>query len=549
MSLITRYAPTKLAAPIASSSRAFATTLPASAAAKSKSAKPALKKKQGGSFNKGKSATQGATKTDTGRITLRSSLAVDVADLSDLVELHPETFNSKHVGKPTVFPRKTFTQLKSFGLSRKLEQELSSGGNPACASVVRQSTVDLAKTLERAKSASSKDARYLLNGEKGSGKSMLLLQSVAYALESNWIVLYIPSAAEWTSSSSPYAYDADSQTFHQPALSSLLLSKILAVNAEALSRIPISDKIDFANGRSISKGAKLLEVVELGRDESISVAVLEVVISSLASQTQYPVLVAIDGVDALFRKSAYRSTDYSLLEPYHLSVPRLMLEYLSAEKSFSRGALVTAVSLTTPLPAELLSGLSLPTPHPLTPYTKLEPQHLQNASSGLQKVDVPFGMSPEEAAGLFEIWSKKGWARKSTDEVFLEAFAGAAGNPRELSKGLERNMQALTFSPFFEDRLAVASGANFGLVGNGRLHILQYGAGGLRVAKHFDTQDCVYDVAWNESHEWSTNPPSPRERIRHTEHSEFVMGVSWALFEDGLVASCAWDEEVHLFKG
>ena len=76
----------------------------------------------------------------------------------------------------------------------------------------------------------------------------------------------------------------------------------------------------------------------------------------------------------------------------------------------------------------------------------------------------------------------------------------------------------VAFSPFFEDRLAVASGANFGLVGNGRLHVLQMGHGGLNVVKwyvrsppfalcawltwnRFDTQDCVYDIAWNESHE------------------------------------------------
>ena len=42
---------------------------------------------------------------------------------------------------------------------------------------------------------------------------------------------------------------------------------------------------------------------------------------------------------------------------------------------------------------------------------------------------------------------------------------------------------ALAFSPFFEDRIAVASGANFGLIGNGRVHILQLGRAGLEVVK------------------------------------------------------------------
>lgn len=41
----------------------------------------------------------------------------------------------------------------------------------------------------------------------------------------------------------------------------------------------------------------------------------------------------------------------------------------------------------------------------------------------------------------------------------------------------------VAFSPFFENRIAVASGANFGLVGNGRLHILQLSPKGLQVVK------------------------------------------------------------------
>lgn len=45
---------------------------------------------------------------------------------------------------------------------------------------------------------------------------------------------------------------------------------------------------------------------------------------------------------------------------------------------------------------------------------------------------------------------------------------------------------ACSYSPFFPDKLAVASAANFGLVGNGRLHILDAPpgpAGPLHVAK------------------------------------------------------------------
>lgn len=42
---------------------------------------------------------------------------------------------------------------------------------------------------------------------------------------------------------------------------------------------------------------------------------------------------------------------------------------------------------------------------------------------------------------------------------------------------------SIAFSPFFDDVIAVASGANFGIVGNGRVHIMRYGAQGLGVTK------------------------------------------------------------------
>lgn len=62
---------------------------------------------------------------------------------------------------------------------------------------------------------------------------------------------------------------------------------------------------------------------------------------------------------------------------------------------------------------------------------------------------------------------------------------------------------SLSFSPFFPDKLALASAANFGLVGNGRLHLtsLQPSGPGVHLDKYFETQDGVYDIAFSEIHE------------------------------------------------
>lgn len=60
---------------------------------------------------------------------------------------------------------------------------------------------------------------------------------------------------------------------------------------------------------------------------------------------------------------------------------------------------------------------------------------------------------------------------------------------------------SLAWSPFHNGRLALASAANYGLVGNGRLHIVSLAPPTLQLDKRYDTQDGLYDIAWSEIHE------------------------------------------------
>ncbi|CAL9015656.1 unnamed protein product [Prunus brigantina] len=72
------------------------------------------------------------------------------------------------------------------------------------------------------------------------------------------------------------------------------------------------------------------------------------------------------------------------------------------------------------------------------------------------------------------------------------------------------NGYSVKFSPFYESRLAVATSQNFGILGNGRLHVIDLSPAPLGpAAPHqpiteliaYDTADGVYDVAWSESHD------------------------------------------------
>ncbi|PHH69021.1 hypothetical protein CDD82_123 [Ophiocordyceps australis] len=63
------------------------------------------------------------------------------------------------------------------------------------------------------------------------------------------------------------------------------------------------------------------------------------------------------------------------------------------------------------------------------------------------------------------------------------------------------NPYAVKYSPYYDSRIAVASAANFGIVGNGRLYALALTPHGVQLEKTFDTNDALYDLAWSEINE------------------------------------------------
>ncbi|KAL1726212.1 WD40-repeat-containing domain protein [Schizophyllum commune] len=120
----------------------------------------------------------------------------------------------------------------------------------------------------------------------------------------------------------------------------------------------------------------------------------------------------------------------------------------------------------------------------------------------------------------------------------------------------------LAWSPFHTTRLALASAANFGLVGNGRLHLLALNpAGGIQLEKQFDTQDGLYDVAWSEVHEnqlvtasgdgsiklWDMMLNDLPIRAWH-EHTREVFSVDWSNLQKDLFVSSSWDGNVKLWN-
>ncbi|RAH50184.1 putative peroxisome biosynthesis protein (Peroxine-7) [Aspergillus aculeatinus CBS 121060] len=120
---------------------------------------------------------------------------------------------------------------------------------------------------------------------------------------------------------------------------------------------------------------------------------------------------------------------------------------------------------------------------------------------------------------------------------------------------------AVKYSPFFDNRLAVAASANYGLVGNGRLFILELTPHGIVPAKHFTTQDSLYDLAWSEIHEHQVLAASGDGSIKlfdtslndfpvqnWKEHNREVFSVHWNLVAKDRFSSSSWDGTVRVWS-
>ncbi|KAI9710629.1 MAG: hypothetical protein M1812_007394 [Candelaria pacifica] len=123
------------------------------------------------------------------------------------------------------------------------------------------------------------------------------------------------------------------------------------------------------------------------------------------------------------------------------------------------------------------------------------------------------------------------------------------------------NGYGIKYSPFFDSRIAVATAANFGLVGNGRLYILGLTSNGIVAEKWFDTQDSLYDISWSELHENQLIVASGDGSIKlfdttltefptqsWQEHKREVFSVHWNLVSKDTFCSSSWDGTIKIWS-
>ncbi|KAF9507732.1 hypothetical protein BS47DRAFT_1303615 [Hydnum rufescens UP504] len=307
-------------------------------------------------------------------------------------------------------------------------------------SVIRGVTLRSYGWMNKASKYPSRDSRIVLAGTRGCGKTITLMQIADYCAAEGWVVLYVPNTMNWVNSSAPYQYDARTRTFVQPTIAHGTLKLFSTFNHQILAQLKLPADV-VLDRTTVPAGATLAALAERGvLEPSEAPEVFKLLLEQLQEQREYPVLFAIDDFQALYHQSTYRDPSFNYIQAYHLSMPRLMLEYASGLKSFRRGAVVGAVSMSNyafQLPMELRDVLGLVPFRSSNIWAKRNPDYITYAQ-GLRREWVPPRMNVLEAAAMTEVWEhNEALHSKLTESLFMAKMAESSGNPREfLQHGL-----------------------------------------------------------------------------------------------------------------
>lgn len=125
----------------------------------------------------------------------------------------------------------------------------------------------------------------------------------------------------------------------------------------------------------------------------------------------------------------------------------------------------------------------------------------------------------------------------------------------------DRHGYAVKFSPYFSNRVAVASAQHYGIAGAGRLYILELTPAGPVEVRSFDWNDAIFDLTWSENNEnicvtgsgdgalgvWDVAQDKGPVKIAK-EHVKEICSVDWNQNRaNQLVLSASWDKTIKLW--
>ncbi|CAI5742808.1 unnamed protein product [Hyaloperonospora brassicae] len=219
------------------------------------------------------------------------------------------------------FAKEQLDELFPEGVGRRMEYTFDLVGHRHI--MLRDTTLQIISTMKDWETtAKDSDAvgAFLIDGERGAGKSFALHQIVQFARESKWVVLYIPNPRSWCHEA-PYVMQSPYQEgkFDIDVYGVDLLQKFLHCHGEQLRSIPLRGKYadryySTDKHKAKPKGTAdladtsltLRDVVVCGiRDEELACQAVCDLKHELAQTEEFPVLIAIDDYNTWFQPTVF----------------------------------------------------------------------------------------------------------------------------------------------------------------------------------------------------------------------------------------------------
>ncbi|XP_077178901.1 small ribosomal subunit protein mS29 [Paroedura picta] len=300
-------------------------------------------------------------------------------------ESDPANHTEEHVGHYYSIPEEERKVMLPHGLPPRFQLQMKTF-NEACF-MVRKPSLELISYLKQTNFAHPA-IRYLLYGEKGTGKTMTLCHAIHYCARQNWLILHIPDAHLWVKNCKellPSSYN--SKRFDQPLQASTWLKNFAITNEHFLKEINTQQKYTWSKWESTEKGSPLMSVIKQGlnrvRNASDVVAVVFKELKQQSPSGSFKLLVAVDGVNSLWGRTTLKKEDRSPVSIEELTLVRNLRKMVTND--WTGGAIVTTLSQTGSvfqprrayLPSELLGKEGFDTLDPFVPiqlpdYTDLE---------------------------------------------------------------------------------------------------------------------------------------------------------------------------------
>ncbi|RFU26174.1 hypothetical protein B7463_g10175, partial [Scytalidium lignicola] len=390
----------------------------------------------------GRPPASGERKAMRKRIVLSNTNALEVQGLVDLDE--KIMVDDSFIGRVVGIPGAVVDQLRTVE-AFKTTQGWELFRRPAF--LVRKESVEVSRLLEQS-GGNKTTAKVVLDGSRGTGKSLMLLHAMATAFIKGWVVINIPEAQELTTAVTDYApIDGTNPVLYsQNTYTANLLSQISKSNSAVLSGLEITQQHTLPI--PIPPKTTLARLAELGaRDPELSWPIFKALWSELTAPGRPPLLMTLDSLNHIMRDSDYRSPEFELIHAHDLALINHFVRYFSGNTQLPNGGAFMgamskshaptskALELAISQKADVQDGKQVRAKDPFTKYD-------DRAFNSMQAVDLIRlkGLSKDEARGLMEYWAASGVLRSRIDERTVTEKWALSGNGvvGEIERGVLR---------------------------------------------------------------------------------------------------------------